>query len=99
MERKEVYELIDGERAYQEIRWKEGVSPRRKQLPYEWLVFIQDYITEGMHVATRKAEPEASNEAMEIIRKIAAMGVAAMEQNGCAPRVVPEITGKESVDE
>lgn len=87
MKREEVYKLIDGEREYQNIKWSENTTDSRSiHKPYEWLVFMQDYLTEAFHVASRNPEPQAQIDAMDIIRKITAMGVCAMEQNVCPPR-------------
>ena len=89
MKRKKVYKILDGERDYQDMRWNESTTDSRGiHPPSEWLVFIQHYLTEAIHKATRFPDPKAKEETMIIIRKIAAMGVCAMEQNGCPPRVV-----------
>lgn len=89
MERKEVYRLIDGERNYQDIKWHENtLEGRGLHTPHEWLVFLQSYITEAFHKASRNPKPRAETEAMDMIRKITAMGVCAMEQNGAPERVI-----------
>ncbi len=89
MKREEVYKIIDGERDYQEERWNEETTASRGiHTPYEWLTFMQDYLTEAMHIASRKPEPQAQGMVMESIRKITAMGVCAMEQNGAKSREV-----------
>ena len=89
MKRKKVYKLLDAERDYQDMRWNESTTNSRGvHNPYEWLVFLQDYLTEAFHKAARLPEPGAKEATMDMIRKIAAMGVCAMEQNGCPPRVV-----------
>ena len=58
----------------------------RHARPEEWLVYIQDYLSEAVNIATRSAEPASSKRVMDNIRKITAMGVAAMEQIGCERR-------------
>jgi hypothetical protein len=82
MKREEVYKLIDGERDYQESRWNADSTETagNHSRPEEWLVYMQDYLTEAMHIATRTEEPNSTILVMENIRKITAMGVAAMEQ-------------------
>ena len=82
-----VYNLIDGEREYQDARWKESISPFgvRQHSATEWLVYMQDYLTEAMHTASRETDSHCNPRIMASIRKITAMGVAAMEQLG-APR-------------
>lgn len=81
MERKQVYALIDGERDYQDRRWNEGTtSSGGIHSPEEWLIYMQDYLTEAIHFASRANNEEAFPKVMASIRKITAMGVAAMEQ-------------------
>ena len=92
MERKNVYKLIDGEREYQNSRWNPDTTlTGGVHHVTDWLVYIQDYLHEAMHIVTRNADPEASDDALEIIRKIAAMSVACMEQNETKPRVWEEM--------
>jgi len=85
--RAEVYTLIDGERDYQNKRWNVSTtSSQGWHSSQEWLSFIQDYASEGLHLGAREADQVAYNKQLAIIRKIAAMGVAAMEQHGAPPR-------------
>lgn len=90
MNRQEVYALIDGERAYQDIRWNVATTASGGvHTPTEWLVFIEDYLVQAKHIITRESEPQASLRVMDIMRKIGGMAVCAMEQNGAPPRVMP----------
>lgn len=87
MTRPEVYKLIDGERNYQDARW--GVTPGSTQgwhSTQEWLSFIQDYANEGLHLGTREADEVAYIKQLAILRKIAGIAVAAMEQHGAPSR-------------
>ena len=87
MERKEVYELIDGERDYQDLLWnKDTTATEGNHSVAEFLMFIQDYTNEALHILSRKGEPQASEEASHIVRKVAGLSVACMEQNGGFPR-------------
>lgn len=88
LSREEVFNLINGERSYQMDRWnmKTTNTNGRHAKPEEWLIYIQDYLYEAMNIATRSGDPEAGKRVMDNIRKIAAMGVAAMEQIGCERR-------------
>lgn len=79
MERKDVYKLIDGERDYQQRRWGQAPSGGIHTQPEEWIVFIEDYLTEAKHILAREASPECDVKAMAILRKVAAMCVSAME--------------------
>jgi hypothetical protein len=79
------YAAIDGERAYQEQRWnREPGAPVHTVA--EWLVYLQCYVQQGMSQVTFSADPEASELALHTIRKIAAMGVACMEEHGAPKR-------------
>jgi hypothetical protein len=86
--REEVYKALDGERQYQNERW--GPTPSRGlHSVTEFLVFMRDYIEEAMHTESRESLTTADPKALNIIRKITAMGVACMEQNGAPRRHVP----------
>jgi hypothetical protein len=82
MKREDVYKLIDGEREYQNDRWKEDVVPSGTHIhtPEEWIAYMEDYLTEAKHILSRNGIPDSYPHAMGIIRKVTAMGVAAMEQ-------------------
>lgn len=82
MKRDDVYKLIDDERDYQSKKWNEETTQSKGfHSPAEWLVYIQDYLSEAVHVASRNPDPLATDLVMCNIRKIASMSVAAMEQN------------------
>jgi hypothetical protein len=83
MKRNEVYELINGERDYQDIRWKDdrSMSGTHIHTPEEWIVYMEDYLAEAKHILSRTEAPGCYPVAMGIIRKVTAMGIAAMEQN------------------
>jgi hypothetical protein len=84
--RAEVYEAIDGERKYQAFRWNQHTtSTGGFHSVTEWLTYIRDYAEEGLHHVSRNADPDASEHALHTVRKIAALGVACMEDKG-APR-------------
>jgi hypothetical protein len=83
MERKTVYQIIDGERDYQEMRWNGHVHT-----PTEWLVFMEDYINEAKHLISRNDDTETFPTIMAIIRKVGAMAVASMEQHGAPQRTL-----------
>ena len=86
-QRNAAYEAIDGERAYQAAKWNEKTTPSGgRHSPVEWLVYMRDYVEEALHFATRNADPAANHFAMENIRKVAALAVAAMEEHGAVKR-------------
>lgn len=88
--RSDVYAALDGERAYQDKRWCESQQrpnePAHQHTPEEWLTYIEDYVNEAKHILSREDAPGCFVKAMNIMRKITAMGVAAMEQNGAPQR-------------
>ncbi len=87
MQRQEVYKLIDGERDYQDRRWNADTTTSQGwHSTQEWLSFIQDYANEGLHLGTREADQIAYMKQLAILRKIAGMAVAAMEQHGAPKR-------------
>lgn len=86
LQRQEVYALIDGERTYQDARWVDAESGGHNHSPQEWLTYIADYAAEALHVGCREADEVAFKKQMDSIRKIAALGVAAMENLGACAR-------------
>lgn len=92
MKRKEVYEVIDGERHYQDTIWNESTTASAGQhSPEEWFMYMEDYIKEAKHVLSRQNVQTAYPTAMEIMRKVTAMGVCAMEQHGVKKRKIEHI--------
>ncbi len=67
---------------YQSKRWnKDTTSTKGFHDVFEFATFIQDYNNEMIHILSRKGEPFASQEAMHILRKIAAMCVSSLYQS------------------
>jgi hypothetical protein len=88
MDRLFVYELINGERDYQDKRWTSETSRNSAQhSPEEWFTYIRDYIEEAQHILCRESFKTSDTKAMDIMRKVAAMAVCAIEQNGAPARV------------
>lgn len=86
VDRAEVYAAIDGEREYQAVRWSEDITcTGGRHSVTEFLVYMRDYAEEALHNVSREADPGASEKALHWVRKVAALGVACMEQHG-APR-------------
>jgi len=87
MKRTEVYKLIDGERDYQDKKWgSESNSRHSNHSIEEWLMYIEDYLNEAKHILTREFYNECDQKSMNIMRKIAAMAVCAIEQHGADAR-------------
>lgn len=88
--RREVYDALDSERAYQEMRIKRDGStsaqPEGKHSPEEFLVYMDNYLHEAKRVATHTWGPKCTPAVMEVVRKVTALGVACMEANGAPQR-------------
>lgn len=84
--RNEAFNAIDFERAYQTMRWAESTALGHVHTNVEFLVYIRDYVEEALHFASRHAEQDVLPFTQHSLRKIAALAVAAMEENGVARR-------------
>lgn len=84
--RREVYEAIDSEREYQNSKWRrpDSIDPagHNPHTITEWLAYMQYYVNEGLRVQTTSFN---EGDGLDFLRKVAALGVAGMEQHG-APR-------------
>jgi hypothetical protein len=80
--REEAFSAIDSERDYQYLRWGAGGC---EHSICEFLVYMKDYIEEAIHVCARECDASANPRALDIVRKVSALGVACMERHG-APR-------------
>jgi hypothetical protein len=88
MERTEIYKRLDGERNYQDERWGtrrtlDG-TPDEQKPPAEWINYMEYHISKAKeriyHLDTEGAMAE--------VRKVAALGVRAMEIHGCPERII-----------
>jgi hypothetical protein len=87
LSRAEVYDLIDGERAYQDDRWNENTTVTEgNHSAQEWLTYMRDYIEEALHIGCREADQTCLGKQMANIRKVGALAVAAMENIGAPAR-------------
>ena len=81
MERNDVYKMIDGERNHQDTRWH-GEIPDSEKSVAEWLTYIEIHLNKAKTSVYNLDKIEALNE----LRKIAALSVCALEVHGCPPR-------------
>ena len=79
------FEAIRGEREYQDSLWGNAPSKGKHTVP-EWILFMQNYLREAEYVFCLKASPACYIDALHAIRKVAAMAVCCMEQNGVMQR-------------
>ena len=85
--RMDVYAAIDGEREYQDRRWSaQTTETEGNHTVGEFIGFMLDYLLEANKQISRQGEPRASQDALNTLRKVTAMGVACMEQNGAPKR-------------
>lgn len=88
--RQEVYAAIDSERDYQdEAKGNARSDLARDYSTAEWLNMIATY-TRKAQDAWSGPHPEGVYASIDIVRKIAALAVVCMEQNGAPSRMVTE---------
>lgn len=90
MKREEVYKNIDKEREYQDLKWdqrrtKDDVADADKAVA-EWLNYMAQHLSD----AQKGVYNLDTNEALEQIRKVVALGVCALEIHGCPERLIPK---------
>lgn len=87
MTRQEVYTLLDGERAYQNTRWPDDPSEKvsQKQTPLHFVVYMQEYLNKATQGLVGTSDP-GYPKLLDNIRKVSALGVAAMEKFGAPAR-------------
>lgn len=85
--RQEVYNALNSEREYQQSRWNEKTTTSKNLHSFsEWFAYMEDYIAEAKHILARTARQNAEIPVQHIMRKVTAMGVAAMEDHGAPHR-------------
>jgi len=89
--RNQVYEALDSERAYQIAKANKIKGGEAVHSPEEFIVYMEDYLREAKTQLARSWTPDGHvPEAMDTMRKVVAMGVACMEQNGARTREADE---------
>jgi len=87
--RREVYEAIDTERAYQDQRWNaETTASEGRHEPEAFLLYVEHYVGLARAALSSSSVQVAYPQAQEIFRKIAALCVAEMEQHGAPLRAL-----------
>lgn len=90
MERNDVYNHVNNEREYQELRWntenKLDITPDSEKPIAEWINYIEYHISKAKESIYYLNEEQALAE----IRKITALGIACMEIHGCPQRIIPK---------
>jgi hypothetical protein len=83
--RRNVYRALDSERAYQDGKWIAPGAPHMHSIG-EWLIYMEQYIQEAKRALTFEPDPGANQTAINIVRKVTALGVVCMEQHGAPLR-------------
>ena len=83
--RQAVYKALDSERDYQDAKWGHTETCGQHSIT-EFIAFMQDYLQEAQHILSRESVTTGNSKAMDIMRKVTAMGVSCMEQNGAPLR-------------
>lgn len=78
MDRAQVYELIDQERAYQGTKWSQHFDDCNT--PNDWVCYIAKYLGKAVTM------PWSRVAFREALVKVAALAVAALERENYAPR-------------
>lgn len=78
--RQEVYAAIDSERDYQDSRWTELDEVNKVG---DFLIYMRNYLDKAFQVHYAGTERENS---LQFVRKVTALGVAAMEKFGAPQR-------------
>ncbi len=84
MKRLEVYDLIDGERAYQRARHEGHCVPHKDEdhSVADWILYMEDQLNQAKKHIYNLDESLA----LDQIRKVTALGVACMENKETKPR-------------
>jgi hypothetical protein len=84
-----VYKALDGERDYQDSRWNADTTSSAGQHEVAaFILYMEEYLARARELVSTLADNEANENgesALDFVRKVTALGVACMEQNG-APR-------------
>jgi hypothetical protein len=90
MTRQEVYDRIDTERQYQDLRWtprrEKNGTPDEEKPSAEWINYMEFHLNEAKKAVYFLNDEEA----LAQVRKVAALAVRCMELHGCPKREIPE---------
>ena len=78
MTRQDVFEKIEAERAYQDVKW--GTAFDSRNTPNDWVAYISKYLGQAV---TMPFDPGAFRTQL---LKVATLATAALEQESYAPR-------------
>lgn len=81
MDRQDVYKVLDSEREYQNRKWGGNVHDSQHSIG-DWLTYMDYYLHQAKRTITKGNPIDALSE----LRKVTALGVAAMEKLGALER-------------
>jgi len=81
--RKEVYQVIDTEREYQNVTWENNGVPNELSLG-DFILLLEIYVQKTREQWAKEGEPRINT--LEVLRKVAGISVHAMEQHGAIER-------------
>ncbi len=87
--RQEVYESIDSERDYQDMRWREGGAEGGGANDHEadaFVTYIDYYLQEAKKIASTTPSVARGQLLQDALRKVAALCVGCMEEHGAPKR-------------
>lgn len=83
--REEVYAAINRERWYQANRWGDD-KPACFHSVEEFVLYMEHYLGEARRLLSTQDHEQGRLGGLDMVRKITALGVACMEQNGIVER-------------
>jgi hypothetical protein len=87
--RQTVYEAIDTEREYQDMQWNDTTTTTKgMHTVTEFVLYMEHYLGEARRLLSTQASPKADEDGLDFVRKVTALGVCCMEQNGIVPRII-----------
>ncbi len=87
--REEVFEAINGERAYQDSLWPDDEGFSNPLLIGEFLVLLDVYLRKAQEEWTVEPKPEINS--LNTVRKIAGIAVNCLEQHGAPKRELSDV--------
>lgn len=88
--RQQVYAAIDSERDYQHTMIRAAGRYEEETKPLEaYVLYIDSYLHDVKTALSKKWGPTSIEEALNSLRKVAALSVAAMETHGAPHRMAP----------
>jgi hypothetical protein len=81
----DVCEALQGERAYQDSLASTSETDGHHTVT-EFLLYMDTYVQDAKQLASKTWGPQATTKTLDAIRKITALGIACMQQNGVVHR-------------